>query len=197
VCKRVRWIGENVVVTKPPSATRRAVSELLDQGLTPAEIARRLGISAPAVCHHTRALGYDGDERFRRRYDWAAVQSYYDEGRSAAECREHFGFAKASWDSAVKDGRITPRAAATPIADLLVHSARGSRRSIKRRLLAEGLKAPRCETCGLTEWLGREIQLELHHINGDGQDNRLENLQILCPNCHAQTENFGVRNRVA
>ena len=51
----------------------------------------------------------------------------------------------------------------------------------------------RCEICGLTEWLGRPLSMALHHVNGDGRDNRLENLQFLCPDCHSQTDNFSGR----
>ena len=47
-----------------------------------------------------------------------------------------------------------------------------------------------CEECGLTEWLGNPIPLEIHHINGKNTDNRLENLRLLCPNCHALTNNY-------
>ena len=65
---------------------------------------------------------------------------------------------------------------------------------IKERLIAAGLKARACQMCGLTEWNGKQISLELDHINGDRFDNRLENLQILCPNCHAQTDNYRGRN---
>lgn len=66
---------------------------------------------------------------------------------------------------------------------------------MKRRLLGTGIKAARCEECGLTDWRGRQLSLALHHINGDPTDNRLENLRMLCPNCHSQTENFAGRNR--
>lgn len=65
---------------------------------------------------------------------------------------------------------------------------------IKERLIAAGLKERACEICGLTEWNGKQISLELDHINGDRFDNRLENLQILCPNCHAQTDNYRGKN---
>lgn len=59
---------------------------------------------------------------------------------------------------------------------------------LKKKLWKEGLKEQKCEICGYTE------NLELHHINGQPTDNRLENLQILCPNCHAKTENFRGKN---
>jgi hypothetical protein len=65
---------------------------------------------------------------------------------------------------------------------------------LKRRLLRLGLKTYRCEVCGLSEWRGALLSLALHHVNGDKHDNRLENLQLLCPNCHSQTENFAGRN---
>ncbi len=88
-----------------------------------------------------------------------------------------------------------PRPWVTPIENLLVTGMRRSRSHVKARLLREGLKENRCETCGITEWRGRPLSMELHHVNGDGEDNRLENLQLLCGNCHAQTDNWGGRGR--
>lgn len=60
---------------------------------------------------------------------------------------------------------------------------------IKRRLL-NGYKKYKCECCGISEWNGKPIILQLHHINRNRRDDRLENLQLLCPNCHSQTDNF-------
>ena len=66
--------------------------------------------------------------------------------------------------------------------------------SLKKRLFKEGVKEQKCECCGISEWLGKPIALELHHINGVHNDNRIENLQILCPNCHSQTNNYCGKN---
>ena len=65
---------------------------------------------------------------------------------------------------------------------------------VKKLVYKLGLKENKCEVCGISEWLGSPIVCELHHINGDTTDNRIENLQILCPNCHSQTDNFRKRN---
>ena len=67
---------------------------------------------------------------------------------------------------------------------------------LKWKLFSTGLKEYKCEKCGRTHWEGEQISLQLHHVNGDNTDNRLENLQILCPNCHSQTDNYcGANNR--
>lgn len=58
------------------------------------------------------------------------------------------------------------------------------------------LRGHKCEQCGLKEWLNQKIPLEVHHIDDDHKNNVLENLQLLCPNCHALTENWRGRNIV-
>lgn len=60
---------------------------------------------------------------------------------------------------------------------------------LKERLLDEDFKERRCEKCKNTEWLGLPIPLELHHVDGDRHNNQLDNLQILCPNCHSLSPN--------
>ena len=61
---------------------------------------------------------------------------------------------------------------------------------IKYKLLKEGILENKCACCGLTEWNGKPIVLQLHHIDGNHNNNDLDNLQLLCPNCHSQTENY-------
>jgi hypothetical protein len=86
---------------------------------------------------------------------------------------------------------------ATEIKDILKKGSYYQSYKLKRRLLKENLKEKCCECCGLFQWQGKEIPLELHHVNGDNRDNRIENLQLLCPNCHALTDNYRGLNKSA
>jgi biotin operon repressor len=139
---------------------------LLDQGLSGSAIARELGISKSTVSYHKRRLGHSIDARCNRRYDWAAVQRFYDAGHSITECQLQFGFARKTFVDAAKRGDIRTRPQAMPIDALL--SAPRNRTHLKKRLFAAGLKENRCEVCGLTEWLGRPLSMALHHVNGMG-----------------------------
>ena len=66
---------------------------------------------------------------------------------------------------------------------------------LKNRLFSEGIKSNKCEICGTDEWNKSPLMCELDHINGDSRDHRLSNLQILCPNCHSQTDTFRAKNK--
>jgi 5-methylcytosine-specific restriction endonuclease McrA len=81
-----------------------------------------------------------------------------------------------------------------PLDGLLVAGSRVNSTGLRRRLLEEGVKPHQCEGCARTVWRGQPIPLELDHLNGDRTDNRLENLRLLCPNCHALTPTYRGRN---
>ena len=81
------------------------------------------------------------------------------------------------------------------IEEILVKNSTYQSYKLKKRLIAEGIKKSVCESCGQSEWLEQPIPLELHHINGNNSDNRLENLRLLCPNCHALTDSYRGKNK--
>lgn len=77
-----------------------------------------------------------------------------------------------------------------PLSKILNNEVVYSNTSLRKRLIECGLKENKCECCGITDWNGKEIKFELHHIDGNHYNNNLNNLQILCPNCHSQTDTF-------
>ena len=90
-----------------------------------------------------------------------------------------------------------PRGPSRPLQHVLVAGRLTASHNLKRRLFRAGLKHPRCELCGWAERApdGR-IPVELDHINGDKTDNRLENLRVVCPNCHSlQPTHRGLNKR--
>lgn len=84
-----------------------------------------------------------------------------------------------------------------PLCEILIKNSNYfSINTLKKRLLKEGLIEYKCDCCGLTEWLDKPISLQLDHINGDNTDHRLENLRLLCPNCHSQTSTYAGKNAI-
>ena len=65
---------------------------------------------------------------------------------------------------------------------------------LRIRMIKEGIKDEKCEICGITEWNCKSVSFELDHINGVRYDHRLDNLRIICPNCHSQTHTYRARN---
>jgi 5-methylcytosine-specific restriction endonuclease McrA len=66
---------------------------------------------------------------------------------------------------------------------------------LKKKLFKHGIKQYKCEICGIKDWLNEKIVLEIHHIDGDNKNNKLNNLMILCPNCHGQTNTYRALNK--
>ena len=91
-------------------------------------------------------------------------------------------------------GVSTPPVPRLPLEQLLVQGGPTKSSRLKERLLEAGLKVPTCERCNRERWNGGPIPLELDHVDGRRDDNRLTNLRLLYPNCHAQTPTYRGRN---
>ena len=81
-----------------------------------------------------------------------------------------------------------------PLSDYLVNGKHIGSNFLRKRLLKEGVFSHQCNNCGITEWNNVPCPLELEHKDGDHLNNELSNLELLCPNCHAQTSTYRGKN---
>ena len=149
------------------------------------------------------------------RYTETELRAAVADALCLSDVLRHFGLRAAGGNFAtlrsylerwkIPTGHFDPNAArrarsrpSGPLEEVLVPASSYSRRRLKERLYAEGLKDRRCELCGQGEdWRGRRMSLVLDHVNGVHDDNRLENLRIVCPNCAATLDTHcGRRNRL-
>jgi transcriptional regulator with XRE-family HTH domain len=87
------------------------------------------------------------------------------------------------------------------IEETFVKNGTAQSSQLRKKIIRNNLKPYFCEICGISEWKNKALSLHVDHINGVNNDNRLENLRFLCPNCHSQTDTYcgrGIRkNRLA
>lgn len=101
---------------------------------------------------------------------------------------EHKANIKKNWKAGKKPNILTYE-------NVFIENSKRSNQDVKKFLVENNIKAYKCEECFLTQWQNKSIILQLHHINGKNTDNRLENLLLLCPNCHSQTDNWSGKKR--
>lgn len=164
------------------------------------EIAARLGVSKGTIAYHAKIIGPPNRRRLPK-YNWPEIVAYYVEGHTYKECGEKFGVTLGSMWKAAKRGLFVPRSCGNPVPVMAYmkrwhgRKASSGRQGIRKKILAAGLIPYRCFQCGLSEWRGEPLTLNLDHKSGDSRDSRLSNLRFVCPNCDSQQATFGAKNR--
>ena len=179
------------------------IRELLLAGKTYRQIVKALGVSKATISYHASKLGLNRGS-VATISDWSDVQVELDKGKSMTAVRQELKIGKHAMLQARIGGEIqfetrsvfdiNKQTAAEYAAAMNGCRARSHhRRQLRRKLVREGVPY-RCAICGNSEWLGRPLSLELDHVDGDSANNSVDNLRLLCLNCHSQTPTWRGRN---
>lgn len=194
----------------------KKVTELKNRGLTNKEIANELGINIYAVVY---VLSKKGKKSLLRKQAKQNADKIFEEkvlkvlpnSNSLNDVCYNLGLKGVNWYyKKIKDiikkynidishfGTLkkTNVHNFTKLSDVEYFSngTHRSGRNMLERLIKDRYKEHKCENCNRSEWEEQPIPLQIHHINGDHFDNRIENLQVLCPNCHSLTDTFCKKN---
>jgi hypothetical protein len=179
---------------------KEQILALLNAGVSYNEIVDRLGCSKGTIAYHAKNNGLSKGSITH--YDWEEVKNFYYDCRNVKKTRDFFGMTKETFYKGMK--RIGVKLASraehlknhmVPLDEVMVENSSYSRCCLKRRLLEEHIFENKCSRCGQdANWCGEPLVLVLDHINGINNDNRFENLRLLCPNCNSQTPTFAGRN---
>lgn len=184
------------------------------------DITRQFGVAASTVAYHRKQLGEQKYTFSRKLIDWNVAQNLYDQGNTYKEICTKLNCNESSLRRGIKRGLLTPMPSTLRAAQLKASrglSPRGRnvcndaeifcidskvsstvlrKRCRKGDVILPGCQNDQCPHYMVAEpvWAGKLLVLQLDHVNGKRDDNRISNLRWLCPNCHSQTNTYCGRN---
>ena len=172
--------------------TTETIRIMLEQGLSYKEISAKTKLTKATISYHAAKLGMSNP---RVEPNLEILTRLYESGLSVAETAKQLGIGKVAASKALKKNKVSMRSNKADIEKMFIENSLVGRNAIKNRLIKENMLENKCSDCGLEQsWNGKPIVMVLDHINGVNNDNRIENLRFLCPNCNSQTPTFAGRN---
>jgi len=181
------------------------ILELHNQGFGTVEIAKQTGVTAATISYHKRKLNLPLNKQMHRDdRDWSSIQKDIDENilnhfeivKKHNICRDTL--TRAYKRGKVKRDKLPNELTTKEYADSWIgkEAKTGFKRILIKRLVKEGIWKMECKECQLTEWRGKPAPLEVNHIDGNPKNNSIDNLELLCRNCHYFTPTWGNKKRV-
>jgi len=175
------------------------IIRLLNEGKSVSEIVSLIKCSKGTVSYYRKEIGliYENPRKPIDSFHWNVIQQNYDEGcLSVSQICKKYNISRNNLLEAKEKGLFNIIPQSYNDYEVFVENSDYSRHSLKKRIIKQNLMEYKCQCCGLGDkWNNEIISLQLDHINGINNDNRIENLRFLCPNCHSQQDTYAAKNR--